>query len=413
VNAPLRTPELDRSSPAAVDPDFEALYRDNYAFVWRCARRMCVAESEVEDVVQDVFVIAYRRRERLAPGVKPSTWLFGILRNVVRNRARGRGRRLRRVKAFAEQVDARERQRRRLETALGERFLAGDLLAGFLRELDEGQRAVFVLAELEGYTGREIAEALGINPNTAHSRLRLARRAFCAHFGLEPERGAVSSATRRLREQPEQPPEQVQARAWGLVVAAVAAPQAWWAAPAGAVLSLISSKAGLALAGVAVAASLGGAVILRAPSPAEAREHRSEAHEELAARGDLPATRASVAPSPAHEAMDGMSELEPLPIPVQAPDPPPRRRAQRTKPSPAEQLRAARAALVAGEPARALELLDTIPASDSRLLEPRGATRVAALCKLGEVEAAKATLAQLREREPGSGVLARIEGACW
>ena len=44
--------------------------------------------------------------------------------------------------------------------------------------MDDQKREVFVLAELEQLPVPEIAEAIGVNVNTAYSRLRLAREAF-------------------------------------------------------------------------------------------------------------------------------------------------------------------------------------------------------------------------------------------
>jgi RNA polymerase sigma-70 factor (ECF subfamily) len=52
------------------------------------------------------------------------------------------------------------------------------LLEWLLGQLDEGKRTLLVLSELEGWTLREIAEYLGSNTNTVHSRLRAAKRAF-------------------------------------------------------------------------------------------------------------------------------------------------------------------------------------------------------------------------------------------
>ena len=49
---------------------------------------------------------------------------------------------------------------------------------GFLRGLDADKRDVFELVELEGESVADVARSLGINLNTAYSRLRLARQAF-------------------------------------------------------------------------------------------------------------------------------------------------------------------------------------------------------------------------------------------
>ena len=63
--------------------DFRSLYDDHVAFVWRNLRRLGVAPSDVEDRVQEVFVVAHRRladyEER---GHGPRAWLFQIVLRV-------------------------------------------------------------------------------------------------------------------------------------------------------------------------------------------------------------------------------------------------------------------------------------------------------------------------------------------
>lgn len=419
MNAPVSAGDL--AHPPSPSPRFEALYRDNYAFVWRCARRMCVDDGELEDVIQDVFVIAYRRLDSLVPGIAPSTWLFGIMRNVVRNRARGRGRQQRRVGALARDVDASERHRQRQETELAERVLASEMLLGFLRGLDESQRAVFVLAELEGHSAKEIAAALAINPNTASSRLRLARRAFCAHFGLETSRRATHEVTRALREQPEQPDASVQNRSWGLLLAAVAKPAGGGLLGSG-LLTLVTGKITTLLGAVAMAASLAVLVVVqsepRASSPSASASSSALSSARTPTSAPYPLRSSSVAadPDPIDAAIellldgtDDMDDASDPPVVVQAP--PARPLAQ--SPSPAEQLRLARAALIAGDSTHTLELLDAIDHGETALLGQRSATRVAALCKLGDAEAARRVVEQLRDRDPTAPVLAQLDGACW
>jgi RNA polymerase sigma factor (sigma-70 family) len=410
MNAPISAGDL--AHPPS--PRFEALYRDNYAFVWRCARRMCVDEGELEDVIQDVFVIAYRRLDSLVPGIAPSTWLYGIMRNVVRNRARGRGRQQRRVGALAQEVDASERDRQRRETQLAERLLAGQQLLGFLRELDESQRAVFVLAELEGHSAKEIAAALAINPNTASSRLRLARRAFCAHFGLETSHRAAHEVTRALREQPEQPSAAVQNRSWGLLLASVAKPGGG-GIMAGGLLTVATGKLTAMLGAVTMAVTLTVVAVQSEPAAGSAAPSPSAASRQLLS------SSAAVAEIPRDLTLDRAIELatddasEP-PVVVQAAHPRPRAKLDSpvpSPPSPAEQLRHARAALISGDAVRTLELLDTIDDADTSLLGQRSATRVAALCKLGEIDAARRVVEQLQQADPTAPVLAQLDGACW
>jgi RNA polymerase sigma factor (sigma-70 family) len=412
MNAPISAGDL-----APPSSRFEALYRDNYAFVWRCARRMCVDDGELEDVIQDVFVIAYRRLDSLVPGIAPSTWLFGIMRNVVRNRARGRGRQQRRVGALARDVDASERHRRRQETELAERVLAGEMLLGFLRELDESQRAVFVLAELEGHSAKEIAAALAINPNTASSRLRLARRAFSAHFGLEPSRDGVHEVTRALREQPEQPDASVQNRSWGLLLAAVAKPGGIMGGGlmANGLLTIATGKLTTILGAVSIV-SIVATLTVHVIAQSEPRDASTQS-----APRPLLSSSAAAYQGPSQGSSSGSMELRTTDERDEVMDPPVVVQAKpsrtRTEPhllaEPAEQLRLAREALIAGNSARTLELLDAIDDSDTRLLGQRVATEVAALCKLGEVERARRAVELLRASDPTAPVLVQLDDACW
>jgi RNA polymerase sigma factor (sigma-70 family) len=408
MNAPISAGDLAHQP----SPRFESLYRDNYAFVWRCARRMCVDDGELEDVIQDVFVIAYRRLDSLAPGIAPSTWLFGIMRNVVRNRARGRGRQHRRLGAIARDVDASERHRQRLEAVFAERVLAREMLLGFLRELDESQRAVFVLAELEGHSAKEIAAALAINPNTASSRLRLARRAFCVHFGLEPSSRGAHEVTRSLREQPEQPEASVQNRSWGLLLAAVAKPAG--GLMTGGLLTVATGKLTTLLGAVTIATTLTVlGVVQSEPQASTPGALKSFASAASITSRPLLSSSAALAPNRNDAVIELLPDDAGDPVVVQAtharhhapPHAPP--------PSPAEQLRHARAALIAGDTVRTIELLDAIDDGDTSLLCQRVATRVAALCKLGDVEAARLAVEQLRHRDPTAPVLAQLDGACW
>src|SRR5262245_36985239 len=74
---------------------FAEFYEEHLAFVWRNAQRLlgAVDESAVEDVTQEVFVVAFRRSAEFEGRSSARTWLFGILRNVVGSHKRARTRR--------------------------------------------------------------------------------------------------------------------------------------------------------------------------------------------------------------------------------------------------------------------------------------------------------------------------------
>ncbi len=135
----------------------------------RIIRGLGVRDADLDDVVQDVFVIVFRQLPGFEGRSAFSTWFFQICVNVVRGRrrksARDRWFRL----AFGEareetsvspagQVDA---------ARDAERMLAG---------LSEKHREVLVLYEVAGLSGTEIAEATGVPLKTVWTRLHHARK---------------------------------------------------------------------------------------------------------------------------------------------------------------------------------------------------------------------------------------------
>lgn len=152
----------------------EEVYESCFDFVWRSARRMGVAEAAVDDVVQEVFLVAHRRLGDFEGRSSVKTWLFSILLRVVSDYRRT----LRRKGGLASLPEELRADDAECPAERTEQREAVRLLHALLATLDDDKRAVFVLAELEQLTAPEIAEALGVNLNTVYSRLRAARRDF-------------------------------------------------------------------------------------------------------------------------------------------------------------------------------------------------------------------------------------------
>lgn len=155
-------------------PDFGVVYEQYFNFVWRSARRLGVADSSLDDVVQDVFVTVYRRLSEFEGRSQLKTWIFGVLRHTVRDLRRTQ----RRKPTEAMEREPVARDRSPLEAAAQRE--GSKLLHEVLMSLDEDQREVFVLAELEQMSAPEIGAALELNVNTVYSRLRSARHSFDA-----------------------------------------------------------------------------------------------------------------------------------------------------------------------------------------------------------------------------------------
>lgn len=156
------------------DVPFDEIYRDNFAFIWRSARRLGVEPSSLDDVVQEVFVIAHRRLPSFEGRSTIPTWLFGITLRVARDHRRARARK---------PLDAASEPDLLCESSPGpgerlERTEAIHLLYRILGEFSEEHREIFVMADLEQMPMSTIAATLDINENTGYGRLRAARRFF-------------------------------------------------------------------------------------------------------------------------------------------------------------------------------------------------------------------------------------------
>jgi RNA polymerase sigma-70 factor (ECF subfamily) len=153
---------------------FDEVYERYVAFVWRVLRALGVPASHLEDAAQDVFVVVHRRLHEFERRSALSTWLFAITRRVAsRHRQRH---------AAASHTSAIEAEPMTAADPFADvvRAEASAKIAAILERMDEDKRLVFTLVELEQLSVAEVARTLGINQNTAHSRLRLARAEFAA-----------------------------------------------------------------------------------------------------------------------------------------------------------------------------------------------------------------------------------------
>ncbi|MEM7160570.1 MAG: sigma-70 family RNA polymerase sigma factor [Myxococcota bacterium] len=148
------------------------VYREHVDFVVRTTRHLGVPEPQVEDVVHDVFLVVHRRLDDYDERAPLRSWLYGITRRVVLHHKRRTSRaRAREARAPAPSPAP------SLDEGIA-RDEAAVLVEACLASLDIDQRMVFVLADIEGLTAPQIAEATGVKLNTVYSRLRLGRRKF-------------------------------------------------------------------------------------------------------------------------------------------------------------------------------------------------------------------------------------------
>ncbi|HTK47779.1 MAG TPA: RNA polymerase sigma factor [Gemmatimonadaceae bacterium] len=164
VTAPART--AAEESRAAL---LERLYRDHADRIYGLCLRMSGDRVRATELAQDVFVRAWEQLDRLRSDGDAGAWLWRLATNVVLNAMRAERRRHARVAPVAEPALL---ERAQLGTPLPVRRLSLDAaIAG----LPGRAREVFVLHDVEGFAGPEIAEMLGVAEGTVRAHLHRAR----------------------------------------------------------------------------------------------------------------------------------------------------------------------------------------------------------------------------------------------
>ena len=181
-------PEAGTTPEQPAHLDAARLFRDHAQFVANFVMRLGMRREEVDDVVQEVFLVAHRRGGFIPGVARPTTWLAEIALRVCSS-TRRRQRRSREepdVQAVADAVASTRGPGEQAETAESLRRVQQAL-----ETLDEAKRAVFILFELDGESCEAIAAGLAIPVGTVYSRLHKARKLFMeAHarlLGVEPK----------------------------------------------------------------------------------------------------------------------------------------------------------------------------------------------------------------------------------
>ncbi|MDH3683162.1 MAG: sigma-70 family RNA polymerase sigma factor [Acidimicrobiia bacterium] len=146
------------------------------------AVRLTTNQAEAEDLVQETYLRAYRSYGTFRPGSNLRAWLFRILTNAHINRYRARKRRpeetgLDDIEDPGLRRRSRDEQKwgRSAEDVLLDQFSESEVLSA-VESLAPAYRRTVLLADVEGYSYKEIAEHLDIPIGTVMSRLHRGRR---------------------------------------------------------------------------------------------------------------------------------------------------------------------------------------------------------------------------------------------
>lgn len=165
---------------AEVYLEVEGLATAYYAYIRRLACSILDDPSEADDAAQETFIAAARALSGFRKQATPKTWLTSIAVNICRGRLRRRRARATLQAALEslhilttpgdpEQISIQNENHRQLWQAVD--------------ALDEKHRLPVILRYVHELTIPEIADSLGLNQGTVHSRLHYARRKLLAQLG--------------------------------------------------------------------------------------------------------------------------------------------------------------------------------------------------------------------------------------
>jgi RNA polymerase sigma-70 factor (ECF subfamily) len=164
-----------QAPPASGRLDVTAVHEQHADFVWLSLQRLGVEGADIEDLLQEVFVVVHRRLASFDGSSRLTTWLFGIcVRVVAAYRRRAFRRRERVVAEIPEHPAPVEGSPEEAAAARQARARLGAVLD--LMDLEK--RALFVMFEIDELSCEAIAEMLSIPVGTVYSRLHAARKDF-------------------------------------------------------------------------------------------------------------------------------------------------------------------------------------------------------------------------------------------
>lgn len=182
----LKTPgriddrELVRRAQGDNKEAFEELVHRHQHRVFAVAGGILRRREDVEDIAQQVFVKAYFSVKRFDQRAAFSTWLYKITVNECWDLLRKK-----KVRPLVYESDLSEEQARQFgapderesgDPDISDRLAARQRVERLLEGLDERDRTMLILKEVEGFAVEEIAQILELNANTVKVRLFRARR---------------------------------------------------------------------------------------------------------------------------------------------------------------------------------------------------------------------------------------------
>jgi RNA polymerase sigma-70 factor, ECF subfamily len=180
--------ELPQAAALPPAPRFEDVYAEFFHEVSRWVRALGGLEADLDDLTQEVFIVVRRKLPEFGGG-NMKGWLYRITQRTVSD--------YRGCAWYQRLLKRRPMPKEPLPLLAGplkpdEAFEwkeAERWLAKILSRMSDKRRTVFILFEIEGYSGEEIAELEGVAVNSIWTRLHHARKDFAALIAQAKSQG--------------------------------------------------------------------------------------------------------------------------------------------------------------------------------------------------------------------------------
>ncbi len=177
----VRRPDLDLAERCRAGDHlaFEELYRQYATRLYNLARRMAGTPQDADDLLQEIFLQAYRKIGAFRGEAALGTWLYRVATNVCLDHLRSRQGRM---MQHEEALDADDPP---AHAAPGDGIgIVGRIdLERAIARLPPAARAAFLLHDVEGFEHGEVAAILGVAEGTSKSQVHKARLKLRALLG--------------------------------------------------------------------------------------------------------------------------------------------------------------------------------------------------------------------------------------
>ena len=168
----------DRPTALSVKENFDSIYINNFSRLFLFAKEYVLFDEEAENIVQDIFLMLWEKREALRVDVSLTAYLFTLVKNkcidflrhqmveqMYTENVKHEYYEELNVKLFAlESFDHNFSSEEDIET----------LLRNAIDKLPERCRLIFIKSRIEGKKYKEIAEELNLSVNTVEGQISIA-----------------------------------------------------------------------------------------------------------------------------------------------------------------------------------------------------------------------------------------------